>query len=153
MTDTITPNMFLNDQATTVVRAMQEQTALVHGAWHSHQPEWAMDQALSLSRHLADLMTWGGDIKVYRDGPLSLYVQTNSIVFGVIFHRKHRVPQPIEGDITIAAEASMMGRYCMFGFDGGTYCCQPFTDEGPGCKGHMPFVAAMPIPGTWSFHS
>lgn len=162
ITDSTDSVVTLTDQAVTTVRAMRDHAALVHELWKYNHPEWGAETTLSLTRNLADLMTWRG-LRLSRDGDLSLFGQAEGLCFGIIFHAKHyRVSPPQEFTARLHPTAAPYeGIYCMSqdsdseaGAPGRkSRCAKPYHQGKPTCEGHDVQPFAMPIPGTWSFHS
>lgn len=134
----------------------KDQVAVADGLWRDRDPEGAAKMTVSLVSALTQLLTWGNDARISRDGALSLYVTTPSIDFGIIFHpRDRRVmgPRP-EHTSPSGLRAPFEGLYCFHRHPSGAYCMAPFHDPtGPTCSGHEPEPFAMPLLGEWSFHS
>jgi len=151
------------EQAVDTIRDMKHQALTIEHAWGRNRPEYATKALTSLTHNLAELFSsaFSTDVKIFRDGELSLYV-TAGIHFGVIFHGKHRdVTAPVEGDPDLSHGAKYAGRYCIAALDDGEPCLAPYTwrgghtDDGgvPTCEGHDTLTATLPVPGEWSFHS
>lgn len=159
-----TTTITLNQSGADTIRDMQRQAAAIDEAWRSINPAYAKKATASLARQVTELFSsfFGQHTKIFRDGDLSLYVVTDSIVFGVIYHRAHRdTKEPVAGDPDMSYGAPMSARYCMATVGGGNrYCATPFTYKGDDEQGtrtctdpHDVFPVTMPVPGDWSFHS
>lgn len=101
------------------------------------------------------LNSFGGKSAITRDGDLSLYVRTPSIVFGMIFHRAHRPDVALPEDYTVGhGNAPMLGRYCAHQ-DGGTetLCLKPVERGDCSEHGTVERAYSIAVPGTWGFHS
>lgn len=146
-----------------------EHASVVHTVWsqlaHVGVPDadkYATEAVQSWSRQVSALFTntFANEQRVFRDGELSLYVTTNTIVFGVIFHPTHyRVPFATDGDFDLGIRTKRMGRYCRHDVTNAPRgvdrpCCHPLTEAGE-CPVHGEGVPAfaLPVPGSWSFHS
>ena len=157
MTQSDVHTMVVSKAAAETLTAIGNQCASVAAAWGRHDPEMVVEMLKSATHNTTHLfsMFFGGESSISRDGELNLFVSTSSgFVYGVIFHPKHyRVDAPLDGDINNAYGAVIAGRYCMapVGRDG--YCGMPFTSGEPTCEGHDAVPVAMPLPGTWGFHS
>lgn len=117
---------------------MSEHVAALQAAY-GHSSTWASAAALSLARASSSLHGWG-DLRITRDGPLSLFCQSQSLVFGLIFHG-------------ISRRCTRDGCHAQINDDGHiwTYSTgQPVCADGL----HTPnYALDAPVPGTWSFHS
>lgn len=120
MTTTVDTNTLLvNDAAISTLAKMREQVVAATEFWKhpKHDDDgYALKMAVSLGRQLAMMMEsgWGRDVKVFRDGELSLYITTPTIVYGMIFHPHGRPDAPKDDDVRIFfGTAPVLGRYCM----------------------------------------
>jgi len=146
----------VHQMAADTIRDMNAQAQAQYEAWKHVDTEIAPKALASLSRQISELfsMFFGDNTHIARDGDLSLYVSTPSIVFGVIFHPDHyRVDTPHEGDVSTGVTAKRMGRYCLTSKGNGAYCGKPFTKGEATCECTEHIVMLLPVPGTWSFHS
>lgn len=162
----------IHERGAEAIQDMKRQALAIEEAWKSIDPAYGVAALRSLAHNLAELFGgfFGQNTGIFRDGDLSLFVRTDRIVFGVIFHRKHLgllapghldVAMPVVGDADMSYGAPFKGRYCMRDdvTAVGGYCAKPFTwrgnEEGgtPTCEGHEPWPVTMPVPGDWSFHS
>jgi hypothetical protein len=147
----------INETAAQTITRMREQTTLVERVWGRQRPDVVLKMALSLSKALEGHLTGGwGPTTIYWDSDLSLCTSAESgFTFGTIFHATERPDVPLSDDLRVTgSEAPREGRYCMARRDGTTdYCGMPVVRTAPTCEGHDPIIAAMPVPGEWSFHS
>jgi hypothetical protein len=146
----------VKDSAAATITRMREQTTLVEAAWGKKRPDVVLKMALSLGKCLEGHLTGGwGPATIHWDSELSLVTTTSTgFTFGTIFFGAERPDLPEAGDIRLTGTATREGRYCMQGIaDPGEYCGKPIVRGAPTCEGHDLLVAAMPIPGEWSFHS
>ena len=164
MTQSDVHTMVVSKAAAETLTAIGNQCASVAAAWGRHNPEMVVEMLKSATHNTTHLfsMFFGGESSISRDGELSLFVSTSSgFVYGVIFHPKHyRVDAPLDGDINNAYGAVIAGRYCMAPVEDNHlhpagYCRQPFSGGSRTCDedDHDAVPVAMPLPGTWGFHS
>jgi hypothetical protein len=154
MSDNITVD--ITAQGVDRISRMKDQVAMVHASWRNYRPEWVSDMTLSFGRHVADLMTWGRGVEVCSDGDLSLFVKAPPIVFGLIFHGKHHQvsPPPPDAMRFYGTPAPREGLFCMTATNKERgVCAEPYRGGERTCEGHDALPVAMPVPGTWSFHS
>lgn len=146
----------VHDLATQTLSRMSEQVAIAHSYWGKTEPQAVMEMSLSLNRNLTSLFNtgMGRDTTISRDGELSLYVSTSSgIVYGMIFHARG-ADAPRDGDLrSTPSPAPREGRYCVYPVEFGVRCNRSIYAGKRGCEGHDLLPGALPMLGTWSFHS
>lgn len=102
--------------------------------------KWATEAATSFAKISASMSGWG-DVRVSRDGYLSLFCRTNSIVFGLIFH-------PVRRSCTVDGCPMYANN------EGKTYHYRLSSEIQVQLHKHQWLYGLdQPIPGTWSFHS
>lgn len=152
-TDELT--LIVGEVASETLVKMGEHAILVAQAWRHVDPELAMKGVTSLARQVTMLFArgFGNETLIARDGELSLYVSTPTIVFGLIFHPDRRPDTPLDTDVRLHTKAPLEGRFCMEPTEAG-YCgspivsCERTCDHAPGAPRYI-----LPVPGGWSFHS
>lgn len=164
-TDLETTTLLVHELARDTIRECHEHASNVHTVWSMLAGEgvegadkYGIDAIKSWSQQVSMLFTntFDGKQEVFKDGDLSLFVRS-FIIFGVIFHRTHR-PQPArEGDYRLGRNTVLMGRYCgqgLYDTPSRSLCVAQLDGEGH-CPEHgePSLVFALPVPGTWSFHS
>lgn len=119
-------------------KAMAYHVAALRTAYGRHN-DWTMDAALSLAHASTHLASWS-QLRVMKDGPLSLYCVGDSIHFGILFSSVHR-----------RCLATDTGCKAVINDDGVAWSYMP------GDVVEHTHVLSYPLdapkPGTWSFHS
>lgn len=123
-------------------RKTYEDMAMHVGAMVRHYGEdskQARRAAQSFVQVTTNIHGWG-DVKILRDGPLSLLMTSPSFVMGVIWHEDKR-------------KCVNDGCNAYIGSDGKPYWYGG-ADDRKDCEHHTPNVALdAPMPGEWSCHS
>jgi hypothetical protein len=144
-------------KVTAHVQAVESAWAGVAGRNGGRSPVTVGSTSASWVRAVGQLLTgmWG-PAEVHRDGDLSFTVSTPSIFFGLIFHRDHCPDTAKDSDIYVAtwtAGSAWNGRYCDTEVATDVACLKPvYRGECPD-HGEQEIALALPVPGTWSFHS
>jgi hypothetical protein len=106
---------------------------------------YTVDAALSLVRAASRIVSWG-DVRVFRDGDLSLLCNQVTadgqlgLVFGLIFHPQRR-------------RCTRQGCQAVINDDGSAWTYLPDHKTCPDGRHEPSYPLDAPAPGTWSFHS
>lgn len=158
MTNEKTLTLTIDPRALDTLEDMNRQAAAVESVWGTIRPKAVTKTLQTLATQTVRLFNAGfGDASVYRDGDLSLIIQTSSgFVFGMIGHPiDYRVDTPPKGHMTMGITAPRMGLYCMEAVDTPErYCGQPIREGQHTCSHtYSDTVISLPVPMEWGFHS
>ena len=117
----------VHDMGRQTITDCSEHAQAVHTIWSQladvgvpDADKYATEALLSWSRQVSALFTnhFASEQRVFRDGELSLFVSTDTIVFGVIFHPSHYGVEPAtKDDFGLGLSTKRMGRYCRLHID------------------------------------
>lgn len=165
--NTTTENVTItvSESARATMASVTSHVQAVEAAWTSaarltgreQERTVAIRTVSSWAKAISQLLTgmWGPS-EVHRDGELSFTVSTPSIFFGLIFHRDGCPDTAKDVDIheaTWTTGAAWLGRYCNVEVDGNVPCLLPVYRGNCPNHGEQEITVALPIPGTWAFHS